>query len=92
MYPGPSPSEPMSCIRLEILRDGGEDFEYLVLLDKLIAEAEAKADAGPALREARAARAAARRLVPGLTNYEMNPHAYLAVRERVAEAIEGLLR
>lgn len=91
MYPGPSPSEPMSCIRLEIIRDGGEDFEYLLLLDRLIAEAEDSGYSGAALREAKAARAAARRLVPDLTNHEKSPEPYLMVRDRVAEAIKGLL-
>ena len=91
MYPGPSPSQPLSSVRLEIMRDGEEDYEYLVLLDKLIRKAEARGESTPALREARIARGAARRLVPGLTRYERDPDAYLDVRERVGDAIEGLL-
>ncbi len=91
MYPGPTPDKPLSSIRLECMRDGEEDYEYFVMLDSLIAKAEAKGDSSPVLKEARAARAAARKLVSSMTGYEKTGAPYLAVRERIGDAIERLL-
>jgi len=91
MYPGPTPSQPMSSIRLEIMRDGEEDYEYLLLLDQLIAREESKGVGGPALENARAARAAAESMIKSLTEYEQSGGRYLDVRDEIAEAIEGLI-
>ena len=91
IYPGPSVREPMSSIRLEAIRDGEEDYEYFVLLDSRIAEAEKghRNDAA-ALADARAAREDAKKLVASLTEYERSGEAYLKIRERIANAIERL--
>jgi hypothetical protein len=90
MYPGPTPAEPMSSIRLEAIRDGEEDYEYFLLLDKLIAAAERAGQTSGPLIEARAARDAARQLVSSMTDYPRDGTAYLQVRDRVARAIESL--
>lgn len=91
MYPGPTPSQPLSSIRLEAMRDGEEDYEYLVLLDKLIAQAEHAHPTSPALARAKAARDAARKLVPTLTDYPRTGEPYLKTRDRIADAIEALM-
>ena len=90
MYPGPTPREPMSSIRLESIRDGEEDYEYFILLDKLIAKSESAGQASAALVEARAARDAARHLVESMTDYPRDGAGYLQIRDRVARAIEAL--
>lgn len=91
MYPGPSPSQPMSSIRLEIMRDGEEDYEYLRMLDRLIEKAEPAGGNGAVLTRARRARRDARLLVPGLTDYKKTGAPYLDVREEIGDAIEELM-
>ena len=91
IYPGPTPSQPISSIRLEAMRDGEEDYEYLIMLDSVIAYAQAHGISGPALNNAIAARTAARSLVPsGITGFSTDPAQYLAVRQQIASAIDGL--
>jgi len=90
MYPGPGPGMPMSSIRLECMRDGEEDYEYFVLLDKLIAKAAREGKSGEMIRKARAAEDAARDLVADMTKYSRDARAYEDVRNRVADCIEEL--
>jgi len=90
MYPGSDIGHPLSSIRLEIVRDGEEDYEYLIMLDKLIAKAEANGSSPKEVNAARAVLRSAHRLVASMTDYEKNPEPYLRIRERVAEAIERL--
>lgn len=91
MYPGPTASQPMSSIRLEVMRDGEEDYEYFRLLDRLIVDADKRGKDGPALRNAKALRAKASALVADMTHYEKNGTPYLAIRNSVGDAIEALL-
>lgn len=88
MYPGPTPSQPLSSIRLENMRDGEEDYEYFILLDDLIAKA--KGESGK-LEKAKAARDEARKLASPMTEYSTADAPYLEVREKVAKAIESLM-
>lgn len=92
MYPGPKAGEPMSSLRLEAMRDGEEDYEYLVLLDRLIREASRRSPEPPALKEAQSAREEAAGLTRSLTDYEQSPSSYLHARDRIARAIEALSR
>ena len=93
MYPGATPAEPMSSIRLECIRDGEEDYEYFVRLDRLIADAEKAGRGGDAaVAAARTTRQAAQKLVADMTGYEKRPAPYLKIREQVADAIEQLQR
>jgi hypothetical protein len=92
MYPGPTISQPMSSIRLEAMRDGEEDYEYFVMLDKLIAEGEKKGRSDPTIYDAREARDAAKALVKDLTQYEKRGAPYLELRERIGDSIEKLMR
>jgi hypothetical protein len=85
---------PVSSIRLEQAREGAEDYEYLYLLRDLVAEATA---AGASTGAVEAALRAADELVaiPNAggkysTQILPDPSAILAVREKVAAAIEDL--
>ena len=100
MYPGPD-GEPLSSIRLEAMRDGMEDYEYLYLLDRLCSDLKAlpvgqrQADVETFLREANALLRVDASIVESMEAYTQSPAALLAYRERVAAAIEraqGLLR
>ncbi len=86
IYPGATPDKPLPSIRLEIMRDGEEDYEYLVMLEKLV-----KANHGnkKAIAKAIKAIANARKLTTSLTSYELDEAVYQKVRNEVAEAIEG---
>jgi hypothetical protein len=90
MYPGPTPGRPMSSIRLECMRDGEEDYEYFLMLDRLIAKAGRDGKSGELVRKARAAEDAARDLVTDMTKYSRDGKAYQEVRNRVADCIEEL--
>jgi len=87
---------PVSSIRLEQAREGIEDYEYLYLLDQLIAEAKKR---GIATRRAERVRAEAAELVsiPNRggrysTSLLPDPGAVPRLRAQVARAIERLGR
>ncbi len=94
-YPGPD--GPVDSIRLEVLRDGLEDYEYLWLLRGLVAEAERGAGAGagsvPAGLMERAKRLVMVEdaLVADFGTYTQDPTVMMARREAIAEAIEALI-
>jgi hypothetical protein len=90
MYPGPTPGQPTSSIRLESMRDGEEDYEYFVLLDKLLAKAKQEGRTGAAIEKALDAENAARKLVADMTKYERSAEPYFLIREKIADAIEAL--
>ena len=92
IYPGPTISQPMSSIRLECMRDGEEDYEYFLLLDAAIAKADKAGRDDAAVKEAKATRDRAMKLVESLSDYEKASAPYLAIREKVAGAIESLAR
>ena len=71
----PTPSGPVSSIRLENVRDGVEDYDYLALL------ADAR---GPEL-----AMQYFRRLVTSMTEYSRDPAALQAVRAEIADQLEA---
>ena len=90
-YPGPE--GPMASIRLEVLRDGLEDYEYLYLL-KVIAEAvEAK---GPnsqeqgLLGEAEKLLQVDSPIADSMTRFTKDSKAFLERRDKIGEAIEKL--
>ncbi len=86
MYPGPTPSQPLSSIRLEVMRDGEEDYEYFKLLDRLIGAHSS----APEVENAKKLRDQAKTMVQSLTDYDKNPEPYLALREKIGDAIEAL--
>jgi hypothetical protein len=80
-YPGSKVglAGPVSSIRLECIRDGLEDFDYLTLLDGT-----------PARQGVGAAKTKEiiRRLVRSLTDYEKNPRCLQLVRREIAQQLE----
>jgi hypothetical protein len=87
----PSAEGPVPSIRIEVLRDGMEDYEYLYLLRELIQRATAAGGADAALLE-RAGRLAAvdPALIDSLRSYAKDPQALLDARDAVADMIEQL--
>jgi len=69
-------------VRLEMIRDGIEDYEYLAMLDELTSD-----QPGHPGRELLTIPS---KLAQGLTRYCTDPEPWLAHRQRVAEAIEKL--
>jgi hypothetical protein len=93
LYPGPS-FTPWPSIRLEVIRDGIEDYEYLALLSKLLARAKALP---PNQRPPEALCTEAEELcrVPetisrGMTDYTTDPQAIFQRREAVGGMIDRL--
>jgi hypothetical protein len=81
---------PVDSVRWEILREGIEDYEYFVLLEKAVAAAKGRP-------ELKAAAAEAARLLdfPAAVfatgrDYTKDPLVLLELRAKVAEAIERL--
>jgi hypothetical protein len=89
MYPGPTPAQPLSSVRLEIMRDGEEDFEYLKILDGLIATHPEKS---AEVAKAKDLEAEVRKVFENMTKYPLDPETYLKLRERIGDEIEALSR
>ena len=76
---GPPNVGPLPTIRLENIRDGLEDYEYLWMLAELEGNVEK-------------ARAACEPVTTGLTTFTRDPKTVYATRDRIARRIEALLR
>jgi len=76
-YPGSKVglAQPVGSIRLECIRDGLEDFDYLTLLERKVGIARTKELIG--------------RLVRSRTRYEKSPRRLLLVRREMARQLEG---
>ncbi len=85
IYPGPTPGEPLSSVRLETLRDGVEDYEYLHLLGELAEGRDVPAE----VRELLAVPA---EVSSTLTDFTRDPEVFRRYRERLAYWIEKLGR
>jgi hypothetical protein len=90
-YPGPE--GPMASIRLEVLRDGLEDYEYLYLLKVIIEAVKAK---GPSSQE-QGLLAEAEKLLQvdspiaeSMTRFTKDTKAFSDRRDKIGEAIEKL--
>lgn len=81
---------PVPSIRLEILRAGIEDYEYLRLLERLAAEAGRKQAA--LKQEAEALLQIPKSIYTDEKTYNKDPQALLDYRERVADLIERFLQ
>ncbi|MCY3022825.1 MAG: DUF6067 family protein [Planctomycetota bacterium] len=91
VYPGPDRSI-LSSIRLEALRDGFEDYEYLVILRKLVREAKAKGRNPPELAEAEMLLGIPDEVCRKDLTFTQEPAVILKTRERVARAIQALAK
>lgn len=85
----PGTSAPRSSLRYEAMREGIEDHEYLVLLEKAVRTAAAAA--GIPDFDARAfVLMYAQALAPSFQDYSRDPQVLFAVREAIARSIETL--
>lgn len=90
-YPGIN--GPVGSIRLEALRDGLEDYEYLYRLKELTVQAEASDGADSALiAHARRLLSVDPQLVGSLREYAKDPDLLMENRRDIAETIEALQR
>ncbi len=93
VYPGPDWT-PYSSLRLEVIRDGIEDYEYLALLADLVEKAKALSDARrpdtALLAEAESLAHVPDSISRTMTDYTKGPQDLLNHRRRVAEMIERL--
>jgi hypothetical protein len=86
----PGPDGPLSTARLENIRDGLEDYEYLWMLRRALVLVEAGKAANPAETWPRAARQALKPpqdLPDFMTKYDRDPQLLLARRDRVARLL-----
>ncbi len=86
----PAPDGPVPSIRMETLRDGMEDYEYLYMLRELAANAAAQGVDPALVREAEAAVAIDPEVVESLRNYTDDSTVLLAARDKMAQLIEQL--
>lgn len=80
LYPGNAVGidGPVTSQRLEVIRDGIEDFDYFALADQLIGTGTAEKHIRP--------------IASSLTEYELNPAKLEAARRKLGDAIEEAIR
>jgi predicted MPP superfamily phosphohydrolase len=88
----PSVDGPVPSIRLEVLRDGIEDYEYLHLLGQLLEEARARGVEPGLIAQAARLLTVDPALVESLRNYSKDPQVLLRQRDDIAFVIEKLQR
>jgi hypothetical protein len=86
---GPVLDGPVSSIRLEAQRDGIEDYEYLAMLKKLLAQKHGTLEPEQVARYEKLLEVP-ENIAAGLTSYTTNPAPIAARRQEVAQAIETL--
>jgi len=87
----PALEGPVPSVRMEVLRDGIEDYEYLYRLNELLQLAKAKGGVDPSLmRRAEELVAVDPGLVESLRSYAKDPAVLEAQRRAIAELIEQL--
>lgn len=90
IYPGPG-GKPLSCIRLECIRDGIEDYEYFYMLNERVKDAEknGKADSKDVVAAKKLLKVR-ESVVKSVTEYTLDPKALLQARDEIADMIERL--
>ena len=96
LYPGKdADAEPISCMRLENIRDGCEDFEYFYLLREKIKEARQSArreELEGLCREAEGLLVIPDDMIEDAERNLADPHLLLDHRTKVAEKLEELTK
>jgi hypothetical protein len=87
LYPGPN--GPVSSIRLEVIRDGIEDYDYLVLFRERMKQLEEKGGHDALLAQA-AKVYNLKELVPDLVTYTRDPNVLISKRDALAEMIVAM--
>jgi hypothetical protein len=88
VYPGPS--GPINSMRWEIIRDGIEDYDYLVIFRDLMKKAEQAKNT--ALLQKIQPAYNLKEVVPDLVTYPRDPNVLLSKREAIAKAIVEMQR
>ena len=93
VYPGRDMT-PIPSIRLEVIRDGIEDYEYLALLSRLVAKAKAlptsDRPAAPLMRQAEELCTVPESISRSMTDYTADPQIVFDQRRKIADMIELL--
>ena len=79
---------PVPCLRLEKIRDGIEDYEYLLLLEKAASEDGGKHK--KLIKEARKLLTLPGSLVIGPTEYDKDPQSLIQYRNKIGELLNTL--
>jgi hypothetical protein len=79
---------PIPCLRLEKIRDGIEDYEYLLLLEKAANEDGGKQK--KLIKEARKLLSLPSGLVTGPTEYNKDPQALIQYRNKIGELLNTI--
>ena len=94
VYPGPN-FTPYAGIRLEVIRDGIEDYEYLAMLSRWVERAKAlppdKRPAAKLIREAEALCVVPETISRTLTDYTKRPEVIFERRRQVGDMLERLI-
>ena len=94
VWPGPDMT-PYPSLRLEVVRDGIEDYEYLALLARCVERCQAQAPGArppeALLHESEALCRVPATISRTFTDYTKDPSVLLAYRHRVGDAIEKLV-
>jgi len=93
IYPGPE--GPVSSLRLEVIRDGIEDYELLRLLEErtaAVAEQPVSKERDTLLHRSDRLLMAARRAAWTTQDYERDPSRLLSLRDSIGKHIESLTR
>ncbi len=89
IYPGPD-GVPVASVRMELVREGIEDWETIELLREVVAKAKAQTPPPVALAQAEAALEEAAAIAPALDEFTLDMGRILSARRSVAEAILAL--
>jgi hypothetical protein len=81
---------PVPCLRLEKIRDGIEDYEYLLLLEKTASEDSGKNK--KLVKEARKLLNLPGSLVTGPTVYDKDPQSLIQYRNKIGELLNTLYK
>ncbi len=85
----PIVAAPLDSIRWEMIREGIEDYDYLIMLSEAIKSAEARGDYKIA-KMGKAVLADAAKMVRTTADYEKDPRRLYLVRRRIAEVLERI--
>jgi hypothetical protein len=83
-------ADPIPSIRWECLRDGAEDYEYFVLLERLVRQAEGRRVDARLLQQARELLRVPRAVVASMTAFTHDPRVVNEYRTKLARVIEQL--
>ncbi len=90
LYPAPD-GDIYPSLRLENLRDGLEDYEYLVMLRALIDDLEESGSDDELLEAAKSLSAVPANVATAINSYNADPQALLNYRQSVGKMIERIL-